>query len=90
MGIAAVGAGVDVVRLVAADDLAEHVGGVGDRARTAVGDRDRGELARAAVGVGGVIGRLAGLGEGDLRLDRPVPPGEAVGGGRRVMPTAGL
>src|SRR6185295_7679846 len=78
-----------VVGLVAADDLAGHVGDEADGAWPAVADICRGELARGGVAVGGGVvgvGARDVVGEDvDRRLRRPVPPGVGVGGGDRRL-----
>ena len=70
----AVGAAA-VVALVAADHLAGHVVGEGDRAGAAGGDPDAGELPRGRVIVGAdrVVGRVVGI-VGDRGCHRSVPP----------------
>ena len=75
---------VEVVGLVAAKDLAVQVVGQGHGPWPAAADADRVQLPRGAVGEIGVIGRLVGLDEARARLGRPVPPGEAVGGGATI------
>jgi hypothetical protein len=53
---------------------------------------DRGGFERAlgVVNEIGVVGRLPGLGIGDLRLQRPIAPDIAVGGGRAALIAAVL